>query len=153
MKIRSVGKINSGRKPDKNIRGIDEKGRLYIKLSPQESANLREFALMNKDFHSEVAKGKSEKEAKDLALDKALGRLDESVKKLQAENERLRRENEELKGKYPEDKANRKIGVLSSGHSDDLIFDDGKERIWRSRVDESISRERLIDGRWELEEE
>lgn len=38
--------------------------------------------------------------------------------------------------------------VLAQGQADDLISDTGKIRVWRSRIDNSISMEELKDGRW-----
>lgn len=40
--------------------------------------------------------------------------------------------------------------ILAQGQADDLISDSGKRRIWRSRIDNSISEEKLVNGRWEM---
>ena len=41
--------------------------------------------------------------------------------------------------------------VLAQGQDDDLIADDGQERVWRSRSTGRISREWLRNGRWEMD--
>ena len=40
--------------------------------------------------------------------------------------------------------------VFAVGQADDLISDSGTRRIWRSRIDDSISEEKLVNGRWEI---
>jgi len=40
--------------------------------------------------------------------------------------------------------------VLAIGQADDLISDTGKIRVWRSRINDSISVEELKDGKWQI---
>jgi hypothetical protein len=46
----------------------------------------------------------------------------------------------------------KKVPVLCQGQADDLVEDTGTRRTWKSRIDGSISYEKLINGRWEMEE-
>ena len=43
-----------------------------------------------------------------------------------------------------------KLPTLCQGQADDLKIDNGKIRVWISRVDNSISVEQLIEGSWIL---
>lgn len=40
--------------------------------------------------------------------------------------------------------------VYAVGQVDDLIVDTPTRRVWRSRIDNSLSEEKLVNGRWEL---
>lgn len=40
--------------------------------------------------------------------------------------------------------------VYAVGQADDLISDSGTRRVWRSRIDNSLSEEKLVNGRWEM---
>ena len=40
--------------------------------------------------------------------------------------------------------------ILAQGQADDLISDSGTRRVWRSRIDNKLSEEKFIKGRWEM---
>jgi len=44
----------------------------------------------------------------------------------------------------------KKLPTLAQGQADDLKIDTGNLRVWLSRVDDTISIEQLVDGKWEL---
>ena len=49
---------------------------------------------------------------------------------------------------WPEDDAIREMPTLHQGQFDNLKIETETHRVWHSRVDDSVSIEKLIDGRW-----